>query len=913
MTYQVLARKWRPKDFASLVGQEHVVRALTHALDGGRLHHAYLFTGTRGVGKTTLSRIFAKALNCETGVTSTPCGVCRACREIDEGRFVDYVEMDAASNRGVDEMAALLERAVYAPVDARFKVYMIDEVHMLTNHAFNAMLKTLEEPPSHVKFILATTDPQKIPVTVLSRCLQFNLKQMPAGHIVSHLEHILGEEKVPYDAQALRLLARAADGSMRDALSLTDQAIAYSANQVNEEAVRGMLGALDQSYLIRLLDALADGDGAAVLAVADEMALRSLSFSTALQDLASLLHRIAWAQFAPSSVLDEWPEAGDLRRFAEALSAEQVQLFYQIATIGRSELGLAPDEYAGFTMTLLRMLAFEPAPTGGGGGAASARPAGPAGAGGAKRAGAPAVAAQQPAARAIEAAPAAPVRSANPVANAKPSTPDSRQPASAESGGNMSGPKTAIAEAVGVSVPAPASDEAAAPSVLAPASDEAAAPSGSVTAITSGEANPAPVAAAAIAAPALAPWQEEPPVERDQSVSASPALTQASAPPAAALLETTPPASAVDASETIETTKVAAARAVAPWDDVPTEPSPNEPAAATAPENSSPASSFSAPAAAASARAEEAASATASQASPPAADVPPRRAGGASDALNVLRSAGLKVSSDRGRTTAATAARPAAAPVTPKPAAPRVVVNVPTPGAPRRAPQQDAAPAARAPSPQPQESGGSSSAPWDDMPPDEYMPLTAADEGYYGLPDDNYVPVFDSGPDDVRVNAAPAPTPAPAVDRRPLPPAVPLDPLGFQGDWPALAVDLPLKGISYQLAFNSELMALEGNTLKLNVPVPQYAEASQVAKLKAALADKLGQNVDVLVEVGPARRTAAAHDAAMRAQRQQEAEREIGADPFVQSLIREFGASIVPGSVRPITQDSGPNGTPSVH
>ncbi|MDE1010653.1 MAG: DNA polymerase III subunit gamma/tau [Paraburkholderia fungorum] len=900
MTYQVLARKWRPKDFASLVGQEHVVRALTHALDGGRLHHAYLFTGTRGVGKTTLSRIFAKALNCETGVTSTPCGVCRACREIDEGRFVDYVEMDAASNRGVDEMAALLERAVYAPVDARFKVYMIDEVHMLTNHAFNAMLKTLEEPPSHVKFILATTDPQKIPVTVLSRCLQFNLKQMPAGHIVSHLEHILGEEQVPHDAQALRLLARAADGSMRDALSLTDQAIAYSANQVNEEAVRGMLGALDQSYLIRLLDALADGDGAAVLAVADEMALRSLSFSTALQDLASLLHRIAWAQFAPSSVLDEWPEAGDLRRFAEALSAEQVQLFYQIATIGRSELGLAPDEYAGFTMTLLRMLAFEPAPTGGGGGAASARPAGPAGAGGAKRSGAPAVAAQQPAARALEAAPAAPARSANPGANAKPSTPDSQHPAFAGSVGNTDAPKVSMAEAATVAVSAPAAGEAAAAS-------------NSVTATVSEEPDAAPAAAAVIAAPALAPWHEEPPAEPGLSESASPALTQASAPRAAAMLETTPQALAAEASETIETTKVAAARPLAPWDDVPTEPFSNESSAAAAPEDPAPASSFTAPAAAASARAEEAASATVSQESPPAAEIPPRRAGGASDALNVLRSAGLKVSSDRGRTTAATAAKPGAAPVTPKPAAPRVVVNVPTPGAPRRAPQQDAAPAARAPSPQPQESGGSPGAPWDDMPPDEYMPLTAADEGYYGLPDDNYVPVFDSGPDDVRVNAAPAPTPAPAVDRRPLPPAVPLDPLGFQGDWPALAVDLPLKGISYQLAFNSELMALEGNTLKLNVPVPQYAEASQVAKLKAALADKLGQNVDVLVEVGPARRTAAAHDAAMRAQRQQEAEREIGADPFVQSLIREFGASIVPGSIRPITQDAGPNGAPSVH
>ncbi|POM21539.1 DNA polymerase III subunit tau [Burkholderia cepacia] len=361
MTYQVLARKWRPKDFASLVGQEHVVRALTHALDGGRLHHAYLFTGTRGVGKTTLSRIFAKALNCETGVTSQPCGVCRACREIDEGRFVDYVEMDAASNRGVDEMAALLERAVYAPVDARFKVYMIDEVHMLTNHAFNAMLKTLEEPPPHVKFILATTDPQKIPVTVLSRCLQFNLKQMPAGHIVSHLERILGEEHITFEPQALRLLARAAQGSMRDALSLTDQAIAYSANEVTESAVSGMLGALDQTYMVRLLDALAAGSGPEILAIADEMSLRSLSFSTALQDLASLLHRIAWAQFAPGSVLDEWPEAGDLRRFAETLSPEQVQLFYQIATVGRAELGLAPDEYAGFTMTLLRMLAFEPA------------------------------------------------------------------------------------------------------------------------------------------------------------------------------------------------------------------------------------------------------------------------------------------------------------------------------------------------------------------------------------------------------------------------------------------------------------------------------------------------------------------------------------------------------------------------
>ncbi|WP_168793703.1 DNA polymerase III subunit gamma/tau [Paraburkholderia aromaticivorans] len=898
MTYQVLARKWRPKDFASLVGQEHVVRALTHALDGGRLHHAYLFTGTRGVGKTTLSRIFAKALNCETGVTSTPCGVCRACREIDEGRFIDYVEMDAASNRGVDEMAALLERAVYAPVDARFKVYMIDEVHMLTNHAFNAMLKTLEEPPSHVKFILATTDPQKIPVTVLSRCLQFNLKQMPAGHIVSHLEHILGEEKVPYDAQALRLLARAADGSMRDALSLTDQAIAYSANQVNEEAVRGMLGALDQSYLIRLLDALADGDGAAVLSVADEMALRSLSFSTALQDLASLLHRVAWAQFAPSSVLDEWPEAGDLRRFAEALSAEQVQLFYQIATIGRSELGLAPDEYAGFTMTLLRMLAFEPAPTGGGGGAVgSARPTGQAGANGAKRAGAPVVAAQQGASRLPATAAATPVSGSSREVSVNAAAPIRET----QSGNTAAVDKGA---AVGASVQ-PAQQANSAIEVQA--------------AVNSIQATP-PDAAQSVAV--------------EQSLGAEPAIAAESAPVAhevsSALLSAVDDVAAASASPA-----ASAAIALAPWDDAPADSAANEasvtagpsgsetndvPAAASL-DDSAPASSLSAPAAAALARTEQAAAAAPSQEPPPAADTAPRRAGGASAALDVLRSAGLKVSSDRGRATAAATAKPAT-PATPKPVAPRVVVPVPTPGAPRRAPQQDAAPAApaaraSASSAPAQRNGaeqsGAAVPPWDDMPPDEYMPLTAADEGYYGLPDDSYMPVFDSGPDDVRVNSAAASTPAPVVDQRPLPPAVPLDPLGFKGDWPALAVDLPLKGISYQLAFNSELMALEGNTLKLNVPVPQYAEASQVAKLKAALADRLGQAVDVLVEVGPARRTAAAHDVALRARRQQEAEREIGADPFVQSLIREFGASIVPGSIRPITPDAGSNGAPSVH
>jgi DNA polymerase-3 subunit gamma/tau len=365
MSYLVLARKYRPRRFDQLVGQEHVVRALTHALEQQRLHHAYLFTGTRGVGKTTLSRILAKALNCmgadgQGGITATPCGVCEACTAIDAGRFVDYVEMDAASNRGVEEMTSLLDKAVYAPSAARFKVYMIDEVHMLSNHAFNAMLKTLEEPPPHLKFILATTDPQKVPVTVLSRCLQFNLKQMPPAHIVEHLAQILPEENVGFEPNALRLLAQAAQGSMRDALSLTDQAIAYAAGQVTEASVRAMLGAVDTGYVIQLLEALQAEDAARVLALAEQMATQSLSLSTALQELALLLQRIALTQKVPDALPDDLPEADSIRRLAQQFDPEEVQLHYQIALTGRQDLPLAPDEWAGFTMTLLRMLAFRP-------------------------------------------------------------------------------------------------------------------------------------------------------------------------------------------------------------------------------------------------------------------------------------------------------------------------------------------------------------------------------------------------------------------------------------------------------------------------------------------------------------------------------------------------------------------------
>ena len=356
----VLARKWRPKNFAQLAGQEHVVRALSNALTQNRLHHAYLFTGTRGVGKTTIARIFAKSLNCLTGITATPCGVCSACVEIDNGRFVDLIELDAASNTQVDNMRELLEGALYAPTAARFKVYIIDEVHMLSKSAFNAMLKTLEEPPPHVKFILATTDPQKIPVTVLSRCLQFNLKQLPPALIVSHLQYVLAEEHIEYEIAALNLVARAAQGSMRDALSLTDQAIAFSMGKIEEAAMRSMLGAIDQRYLFDLLRALQSQNGMAMLAIADSMSSRSIAFDAALQDMASLLHRIALAQTVPKAISEDEPERAALLALANDFTPEEIQLFYQIAIHGRAEIELAPDEYAGFTMTMLRMLVFTP-------------------------------------------------------------------------------------------------------------------------------------------------------------------------------------------------------------------------------------------------------------------------------------------------------------------------------------------------------------------------------------------------------------------------------------------------------------------------------------------------------------------------------------------------------------------------
>jgi DNA polymerase-3 subunit gamma/tau len=366
MSYLVLARKYRPRNFTEMVGQEHVVQALTNALVQQRLHHAYLFTGTRGVGKTTVSRILAKSLNCQGtdgqgGITAEPCGVCQACRDIDSGRFVDYTELDAASNRGVDEVQSLLEQAVYKPVQGRFKVFMIDEVHMLTNTAFNAMLKTLEEPPEYLKFVLATTDPQKVPVTVLSRCLQFNLRPMAPETVFEHLTKVLAQENLPAEPMALKLLARAARGSMRDALSLADQAIAFGSGQLQEATVRLMLGSVDRSHVMGLIDALARGDGATVVAISEGLRLNGLSAASALEDMSMVLQRMAVLQAVPSAAAEsDDPDHQEMLRLSQAMPADETQLLYSLCLHGRAELGLAPDEYAALTMVLLRLLAFKP-------------------------------------------------------------------------------------------------------------------------------------------------------------------------------------------------------------------------------------------------------------------------------------------------------------------------------------------------------------------------------------------------------------------------------------------------------------------------------------------------------------------------------------------------------------------------
>ena len=371
MSYQVLARKWRPRTFSEMVGQEHVLRPLTNALDNDRLHHAFLFTGTRGVGKTTIARILAKSLNCEQGVGSAPCGQCNACQEINTGRFVDLIEVDAASRTKVENTRELLENIQYAPVRGRYKVYLIDEVHMLSAHSFNALLKTLEEPPPHVKFLLATTDPQKLPVTVLSRCLQFNLRRLLPDQICNHLEQILSRENIPFEQAALVQIAHVADGSMRDALSLLDQAIAYGGGELRENDVRTMLGSIEQTHVFELLEALGAADGMALLQAVEKLARSAPDFSAALAELISVLHQIALVQTVPRAV-DEMPvEQERYLNLATTLASEDVQLFYQIALLGRRDLELAPEPRSGFEMIMLRMLAFRPGSNNGGAGSST--------------------------------------------------------------------------------------------------------------------------------------------------------------------------------------------------------------------------------------------------------------------------------------------------------------------------------------------------------------------------------------------------------------------------------------------------------------------------------------------------------------------------------------------------------------
>lgn len=420
MSYLVLARKYRPRSFEAMVGQEHVVQALSNALTQQRLHHAYLFTGTRGVGKTTVSRILAKSLNCtgadgRGGITAQPCGVCDACRDIDAGRFVDYVELDAASNRGVEEISQLLDQAVYKPVLGRFKVYMIDEVHMLSNTAFNAMLKTLEEPPEYLKFVLATTDPQKVPPTVLSRCLQFNLRPMAPQTVQEHLGAVLAEEGIAAEPGALRLLARAARGSMRDALSLTDQAIAFGAGTLAEAGVRQMLGAVDRGHAVRLVEALAAGDGAAVLAGVDGLRSLGLSAAGTLEEMAALLQQMAVHQAVPGALDASDPDTPTVEHLAAALPADETQLLYSIVVHGRGELALAPDEYSGLVMVLLRMLAFRPSGSGPSVRAAPSAPAQPATSARSPVAAQPATVAAAPALR-VPAPPVARIPASAPVA-----------------------------------------------------------------------------------------------------------------------------------------------------------------------------------------------------------------------------------------------------------------------------------------------------------------------------------------------------------------------------------------------------------------------------------------------------------------------------------------------------------------
>jgi DNA polymerase-3 subunit gamma/tau len=847
MTYLVLARKWRPRSFDTLVGQDHVVRALTHALDTQRLHHAWLFTGTRGVGKTTLSRILAKSLNCETGITSKPCGVCRACTEIDAGRFVDYLELDAASNRGVEEMTQLLEQAVYAPGAGRFKVYMIDEVHMLTGHAFNAMLKTLEEPPPHVKFILATTDPQKIPVTVLSRCLQFNLKQMPADSIVGHLQAVLGQEDVGFEIPALRLIGQAASGSMRDALSLTDQAIAYSAGNLTEDAVRGMLGTIDQRHLVRLLDALSLGDAKGVLAVADELAIRGLSYAGALADLAVLLSRVAIEQRVTGVTAAEDPLAADIARLALALHPDAVQLFYSVAVHSRGELTLAPDEYAGFIMACLRMLALN-----GDAGPQTALEA-------------PAAPARQTAAPAAAAAIAAPTG-----AEAGASKPGA---ASTAASSTVAVPTAAVSSAAvstdavstdAVSTDAvPASAQSAdAPSAAAPS---AAAPSAAAQPAAAGQpidARPdaGPSGPTAASAPAHNAAADNAPAG-NASATANAAATDAAftSVPSGAAAPTADPVTTGASTAHTAMPGAPAANASAPFDGAaaatPADGSASSPDAAHSPSISS-ANDAAAPA----------------QPAPPAAAAPAQSSAASApqsaDPNSVPPWEDLPGDAASPHPVSAKAQNSAALAVTPAAAAIAPAVD-----------DADGPPA------------------WVD----EEIPFEA--EGGF-MPDSG----FTSDPDDdfETLATSPSPAPAPPAARRDGPaPArkrqsrAPRLAEMDAASWPELAARLPVTGLASELARQSEWAGVQGDAIILRVAVKTLAERESRVRLQTVLCEHFGQGIRLDVRVGvTGDATAYAVAQAESAARQLAAENAVADDPFVQALLADFGGHVVPGSIR---------------
>ncbi|WMW79104.1 DNA polymerase III subunit gamma/tau [Undibacterium cyanobacteriorum] len=808
MSYQVLARKYRPKSFATLVGQEHVVRALTHALDQQRLHHAYLFTGTRGVGKTTLSRILAKSFNCEKGITSQACGECEACTAIDAGRYVDYIEMDAASNRGVDEMASLLEQAIYAPSNARFKVYMIDEVHMLTNHAFNAMLKTLEEPPPHIKFILATTDPQKIPVTVLSRCLQFNLKQMPPGHIVGHLENILGQERIEFEQPALRLLAQGAHGSMRDALSLTDQAIAYAAGKVSLDSVQSMLGALDQSYLIRLLQALLEEDGSALLTVADEMAARSLSYKSALQDLATMLHQIAVAQMVPNALAEDVPERAALLSLAEHFGKEEVQLYYQIAVHGRNEIGLAPDEYSGFSMTLLRMLAFRPSklpPLSGGSGGGSNMP---------------------------------------PPSNRGPSNSgihSAREAMQAAKSAAVAGPAVVRPQL---------SETVQAPQSIAVASEAIDRPR---------------IVADIVADSALQIAPQVLPVEASRIIDEVPNRS--------AVKSTSPSQSNPQPDEFagIRLPPVIAKT----MDSVST---------AETPKSGKLSPAMAALAAARAASGKPAATPIPSQSSNAETTMPVAQAVTQGQARNAL-------------------VEPTVKPHDPSPV---VAHDRDTNGATKRVTATGLSKVEDEVMP-PWEEADFEGVELASMPPLKQKDFDESE--YFQEASSLRVEEIAASSSAPSVNAPAQQVQVPSVAAAPQQPLqlMPVSEIGWDGHWPNLAASLPVKGVAQQLAQQSELrqVSLSGGAVvfRLCVPVQTLLSAGSVDKLLAALCDRFadsGHAIRIETEIGAVEQTANAQALAEKAARQQFAERAIQEDGFVQNLMREFGASLLAGSVRPI-------------